>query len=262
MSGSTFRRQDQVDAFLPPFEPVQHARSGRGPLTRSVPWSGPRPSPRCVTSPTTSSWRRWTSSLAERGKEFAEVFGRASGGLMTVLPIDEGAETIVFTWARSTEPSKPVVDRGCDAAERHSIGSPSAFAPSALPAGRAARCLREGAKRVVVWSRRAWRPGLGGVLASNVRMALHGHEGLPVPHRDRPGSGGRPITHAESLRRMYSGGRARRPGPDLHLSRHRPLGRGGACEMERLRSRRPANPARRAENILKRALSLAVRRSI
>jgi pyruvate ferredoxin oxidoreductase alpha subunit len=89
-----------------------------------------------------------------------------------------------------------VVDEMRDAG--HAIGAVAitSFRPFPLDALCA---VLEGARRVVVVEK-SLAVGLGGVLASNVRMALRGH-GVPV-HTAVAGLGGRPITRA-SLRGIF-----------------------------------------------------------
>ena len=76
--------QEQVDALLPPFHPLQRARP-RPPRSRSARWWGPRRSPRSSTSRRTVSCGPSTRCATSRDS-FREVVGRDSGGLVLVVP--------------------------------------------------------------------------------------------------------------------------------------------------------------------------------
>lgn len=184
--------QEDVDAFLPPFEPVQV-------LDPANPYSiGAMVGPDTFTEVRYLAHDKQLQALKlipEIGAVFKGVFGRESGGLIHEYKT-AGAETIIVALGSVNGTIKEVVDvmRGDHAA----IGSVSicSFRPFPLDELRAALIH---AKRVVVIEK-CLAPGLGGVLASNVRMALRGAT-LPV-YTVIAGLGGRAILMS-SLQRVF-----------------------------------------------------------
>ena len=184
--------QDQVDAFLPPFEPVQQLDPGD-------PYSiGAMVGPDAFSEVRYLAHQKQMEAL-ERippiADEFAQVFGRQSGGLVRPYRT-EGAETVVVALGSVNGTIKEVVDAQRDAGA--SIGSVSICAFRPFPLAELRDAL-DGAKRVVCVEK-SLAPGLGGVLASNVRMALRGHP-LPV-YTVIAGLGGRVITR-KSLAELF-----------------------------------------------------------
>jgi pyruvate ferredoxin oxidoreductase alpha subunit len=176
--------QEQVDKFLPPFEPVQQ-------LDPANPYSiGAMVGPEAFTEVRYLAHQKQMEALEcipSVAAEFAGIFGRESGGLVRPYRTED-AETIVVALGSVNGTIKEVVDQEREAGA--SIGSVSicSFRPFPL----AALCdLLEGAKRVICVEK-SLAPGLGGVLASNVRMALRGHT-MPV-YTVIAGLGGREIT--------------------------------------------------------------------
>ncbi len=176
--------QEQVDAFLPPFEPVQE-------LDPANPYSiGAMVGPEAFSEVRYLAQQKQMEAL-ERippiAAEFAKVFGRASGGLIRGYRLED-AETVVVALGSVNGTIKEVVDR--QRADGVAIGSISICSFRPFPLAALSDAL-EGAKRVVCVEK-SLAPGLGGVVASNVRMALRGHP-LPV-YTVIAGLGGRPIT--------------------------------------------------------------------
>jgi len=176
--------QEQVDAFLPPFEPVQQ-------LDPAHPYSiGAMVGPDAFMEVRYLAHQKQMEALEEIpriAENFAEVFGRDSGGLIRPYR-SENAETIVVALGSINGTIQDVVDSRRAAGE--SIGSVGicSFRPFPL----AALCdALEGAQRVICVEK-SLAPGLGGVLASNVRMALRG-QNTPV-YTVIAGLGGRTIT--------------------------------------------------------------------
>ena len=176
--------QDEVDAFLPPFDPVQQ-------LDPAEPYSiGAMVGPDAFAEVRYLAHEKQMEAL-ERippiAEEFAEAFGRRSGGLIRPYRT-EGAETIVVALGSVNGTIKEAVDAGRGAGA--SLGSVSicSFRPFPLTALRDAL---DGARRVVCIEK-SLAPGLGGILASNVRMALRGRQ-IPV-YTVIAGLGGRAIT--------------------------------------------------------------------
>ncbi len=185
--------QEQVDAFLPPFEPVQE-------LDPANPYSiGAMVGPEAFSEVRYLAHQKQMEAL-ERippiAAEFAKVFGRASGGLIRGYRLED-AETVVVALGSVNGTIKEVVDR--QRADGVAIGSISICSFRPFPLAALSDAL-EGAKRVVCVEK-SLAPGLGGVVASNVRMALRGHP-LPV-YTVIAGLGGRPITR-KSLAEVFA----------------------------------------------------------
>ena len=127
--------------------------------------------------------------------DFKAAFGRDSGGLLRGYRT-EGAETLVVALGSVNGTIKEVVDvLRADGAAIGSIAL-TVFRPFPLDALRA---ILAPARRVVVVEK-SFAPCLGGVLASNVRMALRGMT-TPVD-TVIAGLGGRPIL-MNSLRDVF-----------------------------------------------------------
>ena len=187
-------------------------------LSPSGPWSGPRPSPRSATSPT-SGCAGPSSLIPEIAAEFAGTFGRDSRRPGPTLPArrrrDRRGRARLGARHRSRTPST-----SC-AAEGERIGVLGITALPAVPRATRSGRLCAGASRVVVLER-ALAPGTGGIVAADVRAALAGR-GRPRAHRDRRarrpadhhGRRCAPCSHAAAGRR--AAGPAELPRP-----RHRP----------------------------------------
>jgi len=176
--------QEEVDAFLPPFEPVQV-------LDPADPYSiGAMVGPDAFTEVRYLAHHKQLQALdliPEIGAIFKDVFGRDSGGLVHSYKAED-ADTVFVALGSVNGTIKDVVDQERQAGR--SVGSVSicSFRPFPLEQLKAAL---ENAKRVVVVEK-SLAPGLGGVLASNVRMALR--ETTQPVHTVVAGLGGRPIT--------------------------------------------------------------------
>ena len=178
--------QEQVDAYLPPFEPVQQ-------LDVDNPYSiGAMVGPDAFTEVRYLGHRKQIEALAvipRIAAEFEAAFGRASGGLVRPYRI-EGAETVVVALGSVNGTIKDVVDAEREAGA--SIGSIAITSFRPFPLAEL-HDLLAGAARVVCVEK-SLAPGLGGILASNLRMALRGMA-TPV-YTVIAGLGGRPITRA------------------------------------------------------------------
>jgi len=176
--------QAQVDEFLPPFDPVQV-------LDPAEPYSiGAMVGPEAFSEMRYLAHHKQQEALTaipEVQKEFADVFGRSTGGLVNPYRIDD-AETVVVALGSVNGTVKEVVD--AMRAAGSSIGSVgiTSFRPFPLEA---LRDVLGSAKRIVCLEK-SLAPGLGGVVASNTRMSLRGQT-LPV-YTVIAGLGGRPIT--------------------------------------------------------------------
>jgi pyruvate ferredoxin oxidoreductase alpha subunit len=175
--------QDQVDAYLPPFEPVQM-------LDVNEPVSmGAMVGPEAFTEVRYLAHNKQLEALEVIPKladRFAEQFGRRSGGLIEGYRT-EGAGTIIVALGSVNGTIKDAVDEMRDNGVAIGAIKITSFRPFPLAEVREALA---GATRVVVVEKNL-ALGLGGKVASNVRMALRG---LPTPvYTVIAGLGGRPI---------------------------------------------------------------------
>ncbi len=227
--------QRDVDAFLPPYEPVQSLDPG-DPMTIGA-----------MVGPEAFTEVRWLAHqkqlralevIPEIAAAFASAFGRPSGGLLRPYRV-EGAETVVVAMGSVNGTIEEVVD--AMRASGAPIGALDVCTFRPFPAD-AVRGALGGAKRVVVVEKNL-AVGMGGVLASDVRMALR-NEG-PVVHSVVAGLGGRAITRA-SLARCFEAARAGTL-EELHLL---DLDRSIVeRELERVTAKRRSGPT--ATNVLR-----------
>ncbi len=179
-------KQADVDAFLPPYEPRQV-------LDPDDPVSiGAMVGPEAFMEVRYLAHAKQTMALEripEIAAEFAERFGRTTGGLVRGYRT-EGAETIVVALGSVLGTLKDTVDELRDDGLKVGVLGIHSFRPFPLAAVRAA--LQE-AKRVVVLEK-SFSVGLGGVVSTDVRLALSGLQlrGYTVV----AGLGGRAITKA------------------------------------------------------------------
>ena len=185
--------QDQVDDFLPPFEP-RMALDPAEPITIGA-MVGPDAFSE-VRYLMHAKQRRALETIPEIAGEFERVFDRPSGGLVRGYRADD-ADTIVVALGSVLGTIDDVIDELRDRGV--SIGSlgVKCFRPYPLEAVREAL---QGAKRVVVLEK-ALAVGVGGIVGQNVRLAL---SGLSLPVYDVvAGLGGRPITK-DSLHDLFA----------------------------------------------------------
>ena len=136
--------------------------------------------------------------IAEQAAEFKTIFGRSSGGLIKSFEA-EGAETVVITMGSVIGTMKEVLAGMRE--EGASIGAITIRSFRPFP-GEALRAALKDAKRVIVFEKSV-AVGMGGILAMNLRMALHE---MPIRvHSVIGGLGGRPITRV-NLRRLFDKG--------------------------------------------------------
>jgi pyruvate ferredoxin oxidoreductase alpha subunit len=233
--------QAQVDAFVPPYEPRQVLDPAE-PVT-----IGAMVGPEAFTEVRYLAHYRQMQALwliPELAEEFEEQFGRVSGGLLHPYR-SEDADTLVVALGSVNGTIKDVVDDLRDGGV--AIGSVSITSFRPFPAKRL-RATIAGAKRIVVIEK-SLAVGIGGIVSTDVRMALAG-AGLPV-HTVIAGLGGRAITQAslrESLLKAHRD--VLEPLTFLDL-RHDVIHR----EIERLETQRRSGPV--AENILRELGSVA-----
>jgi pyruvate ferredoxin oxidoreductase alpha subunit len=175
---------EQVDSFLPPFEPRQ-VLDPSDPVT-----IGAMVGPEAFTEVRYLMHAKQVQALdlvPQVAADFEETFGRPSGGLVRGYRADD-AETIVLALGSVLGTIEDVVDELRD--QGVSIGAlgVKCFRPYPLDE---VREELSGAKRVVVLEK-AFAVGVGGIVGQNVRLAL---SELPIRVYDVvAGLGGRPIT--------------------------------------------------------------------
>ena len=158
--------------------------------------------------------------ISELGEEFAEAFGRDSGGLVHPYRSAD-ADVVVVAMGSVLGTIKDIIDAQRSAGLRIGALGITSFRP--FPIDAVCEALK-GARQVVVVEK-AFSVGFGGVLSTDVAMALNG---LAVPVATVvAGLGGRAITKA-SLQRVFEDAAPWRAGPiDLPRPEHG-LGRAGA----------------------------------
>jgi pyruvate ferredoxin oxidoreductase alpha subunit len=184
--------QDQVDAFLPPYEPRQV-------LDPNDPVSiGAMVGPEAFEEVRYLAHTRQQQALGyigEIGEEFAEAFGRNSGGLVHPYRSAD-ADVVVVAMGSVLGTIKDIVDRQRSAGLRVGALGITSFRP--FPIDAVCEALKDARQVVVV--EKAFSVGFGGVLSTDVAMAL---TGLAVPVATVvAGLGGRAITKA-SLQRVF-----------------------------------------------------------
>jgi pyruvate ferredoxin oxidoreductase alpha subunit len=182
--------QEQVDAYLPPYEPRQV-------LDPNEPVSiGAMVGPEAFMEVRYLAHAKQTMALeriSQIAAEFQQRFGRASGGLVRGYRTED-AETIVVALGSVLGTIKDAVDEMRANGVAIGVLGIQSFRPFPLAAVRAAL---EGAKRVVVLEK-SFSVGLGGVVSTDVRLAL---SGLPLHgYTVVAGLGGRAITQASLVR--------------------------------------------------------------
>ena len=184
--------QEQVDAYLPPFEPRQ-VLDPRAPVS-----IGAMVGPDAFLEVRYLAHHRQMSALElipKLSAEFKQQFGRESGGLIKTYHCED-AKTIVVALGSVMGTIKDVIDEmradGC------SIGAVSICSFRPFPSEELHAVLQH-AKRMVVLEK-SLAVGIGGIVSHNLRMALSGialHAYTVVA-----GLGGRAITK-DSLRKLF-----------------------------------------------------------
>jgi pyruvate ferredoxin oxidoreductase alpha subunit len=184
--------QAQVDAFLPPYEPRQV-------LDPAEPVSiGAMVGPEAFMEVRYLAHAKQMQALdliPQIAGEFRQVFGRESGGLVQTYRTED-AETIVVALGSVLGTIKDTVDEMREAGVKIGVLGIKSFRPFPLAAVRAAL---QRAKRLVVIEK-SLAVGIGGIVATDVRMAMSGSEvkGTTVI----AGLGGRAITKASLHRTL------------------------------------------------------------
>jgi pyruvate ferredoxin oxidoreductase alpha subunit len=227
--------QEGVDAFLPAFEPHQV-------LDPDDPISiGAMVGPEAFTEVRYLAHAKQMQALdliPAVAAEFEGAFGRPSGGLVRGYRAED-AETVVVALGSVLGTIEDVIDDLRD--EGHSIGALAikTFRPWPMDEVRAAL----GHARRVLVVEKAFAVGLGGIVSTNVRLAL---QGLPAHVTSAiAGLGGRAIT-ATSLRGLFLDAMDDRLGLTTFLDLDT-----GLVERELARSRAQRRSGPHAENILR-----------
>ena len=184
--------QEQVDAFLPPYEPRQV-------LDTNAPVSiGAMVGPEAFMEVRYLAHDKQMHALElipNIAKEFKEGFGRDSGGLVRGYRMED-AETVVIAMGSLLGTIKDTVDAMRDAGVKIGVLGIISFRPFPLEAVRAALT---GVKRVVVVEK-TFAVGIGGILATDVRTAMDGIS--IIDYTVVAGLGGRPVTR-KSLQDVF-----------------------------------------------------------
>ena len=177
---------EQVKRFLPDYEPRQV-------LDPAHPVSiGAMVGPEAYTEVRYLAHHRQMQALElipQVQKEFAEIFGRDSGGLVRPYRLDE-AETIIVSMGSVLGTIKDVVDERRERGEKIGVLGITSFRPFPIDAVREAL---KNAKRFVNIEK-AFSVGIGGIVSSHCRSAVRG---MAIDNYEViAGLGGRPITKA------------------------------------------------------------------
>ncbi|HEY7379837.1 MAG TPA: transketolase C-terminal domain-containing protein [Gaiella sp.] len=229
--------QDEVDAFLPPFEPRQVLDPDE-PVT-----IGAMVGPEAFAEVRYLQHAKQMQALdlvPEIAAEFSQAFGRSSGGLLRRYR-SEDADTIVVSLGSVLGTIEEVVDDLRDQGIRIGAVGLKCFRPFPLEEVRDALAH---ASQVVVLEK-AFAVGIGGIVGQNIRLALSGSPTLV--YDVVAGLGGRAIT-TRSVKELVCDvlGRRLEPNRLVFLDMDWKL---VERELERLAERRRSGP--HAENMLR-----------
>ncbi len=184
--------QEQVDAYLPRFEPRQVLDPGQ-PVS-----IGAMVGPEAFTEVRYLAHAKQMQALEripEYAAQFTDIFGRESGGLVRPYRCDD-AETVVVAMGSVLGTIKDVIDEMRDQGQK--IGALGIISFRPFPLARLQQAVSH-ARRVVILEK-SLAIGLGGILSTDVRMALSGLQ--PRVHTVIAGLGGRAITR-KSLHGLF-----------------------------------------------------------
>jgi len=184
--------QQQVDDYLPPYEPRQ-VLDPREPVSIGA-MVGPEAFME-VRYLAHAKQMQALERIPQLAAEFKQIFGRDTGGLTHTYRAED-AETMVVAMGSVLGTIKDTVDEMRDDGHRIGVLGITSFRPFPLVQVRAAL---QHAKRVVVLEK-SLAVGIGGILSTDVRMALSGIQlhGYTVV----AGLGGRAITR-KSLHKLF-----------------------------------------------------------
>ena len=238
-------RQEQVDAFLPGFEPHQVPDPAE---PASIGAAG---GPEAFTEVRYLAHARQSQALTlipEVAAEFTKTFGRNSGGLVRGHRLAD-ADIVIVALGSVLGTIKDTVDELRGDGMRVGILGISTFRP--FPARAVREALgSDGRVRQLVILERALATGMGGIVSADVRMALAGGRTAariqqPVMSTVIAGLGGRPVTRA-SLRTMVTAAAARSLEPLSFLDLNKELVARGLTPARRARRSGPVT-----ENMLR-----------
>jgi pyruvate ferredoxin oxidoreductase alpha subunit len=184
--------QQQVDAYLPPYEPRQ-VLDPREPVSIGA-MVGPEAFME-VRYLAHAKQMQALERIPQLAAEFKQVFGRDTGGLTHTYRAED-AETMVVAMGSVLGTIKDTIDEMRDDGHKIGVLGITSYRPFPLAQVRAAL---QNAKRVVVLEK-SLAVGIGGILSTDVRMALSGLHvhGYTVV----AGLGGRAITR-KSLHKLF-----------------------------------------------------------
>jgi pyruvate ferredoxin oxidoreductase alpha subunit len=230
--------QAMVDAYLPPYEPVQ-VLDPKAPIS-----IGAMVGPDAFTE--VRYLQHYKQQLALRlipqyAADFKAKFGRDSGDLLRTYRADD-AELIVVAMGSVNGTIKDTIDEMRDDGVPIGLVTLVSFRPFPTAA------LREKLVRArnVVVIEKSLAVGMGGPLANNVDLALRNVAGAPQVHSVIAGLGGRPITRA-SLHKALRGALVQPWEGSLFLDLNERI---VAKELHHVRKVRRSGPT--AENLLRR----------
>ncbi|MFO1109510.1 MAG: transketolase C-terminal domain-containing protein [Bradyrhizobium sp.] len=229
--------QATVDAYLPPYDPVQV-------LDPASPASiGAMVGPDAFTEVRFLAHYKQTQALGlipDFARDFASKFGRESGGLLRSYRAED-ADLLVVAMGSVCGTIKDTIDEMREDGIRIGLVTVISFRPFPVEALRSALA---GAKDIVVVEK-SIAVGMGGQLADNVGAAVRNMPRAPRLHSAVAGLGGRPITRA-SLHHLFRQATVQ-PWEGTHFLdlNEKVVGR----EIHRRRKSRRSGPT--AENILR-----------
>ncbi len=160
--------QQQVDAYLPPYEPRQ-VLDPREPVSIGA-MVGPEAFME-VRYLAHAKQMQALERIPQLAAEFKQIFGRDTGGLVHTYRAED-AETMVVAMGSVLGTIKDTVDEMRDDGHRIGVLGITSYRPFPLAQVRAAL---QHAKRVVVLEK-SLAVGIGGILSNDVRMALRSEE--------------------------------------------------------------------------------------
>jgi pyruvate ferredoxin oxidoreductase alpha subunit len=184
--------QEQVDAYLPPYEPRQ-VLDPADPVSIGA-MVGPEAFME-VRYLAHAKQRQALELIPAWASEFERIFGRESGGLTHSYRLED-ADTVVVALGSVLGTIKDTVDAMRERGAKIGVLGITCFRPWPAAAVRAALA---GAKRVVVLEK-SLAVGLGGIVSNNVTAAYHGSP--DAVYTVVAGLGGRAITRG-SLTRTF-----------------------------------------------------------
>ena len=186
--------QAMVDAFLPPYDPVQVLDPAE-PVTM-----GAMVGPDAFTEVRFLAHYKQTKALrfiTQFADSFAKVFGRESGGVLRGYRTED-AQMVVIAMGSVCGTIKDTIDEMRDDGIPIGLVTLVSYRPFPIDA---LQNILEGARKVVVIDKSV-SLGMGGPLANNVGVALRNLPRRPRLHAVVAGLGGRPITR-QSLHRLF-----------------------------------------------------------